>query len=128
MLVHGRLGWSYGADLDQTPSKDEALDDISPYWLTNTTISPARRYWENRNVNLISAAAQDTDRIRIPMAITPFPHDDLYRPPETWARRAFPGLVYFSEAGRGVHFPAWEEPALFAAEMRAAFEPLPSAG
>jgi hypothetical protein len=129
MLVHGGFGrWSYGRYPDQTPSKDEMLDDISRYWLTNTATSAARLYWENRNVNLISAAAQETDQITIPVAITAFPHDDLYRPPETWARRAFPSLVNFREAERGGPFPAWEEHALFAAEMRAAFKPLRSAG
>src|SRR5918997_174502 len=91
MLVHGGFRqWTYGKDPDQTPTKDEGLDDISLYWLT----------------------------------ITAFPNDDLYRPPETWARRAFPNLVYFSEAERGGHFPAWEEPRLFSEEIRAAFRSL----
>lgn len=78
--------------------------------------------WENRAQNLISAAAQKTDQIRIPVAITVFPDDDLFRAPETWARRAFPSLIYFRQAERGGHFAAWEEPDLFAAEMRAAFK------
>jgi pimeloyl-ACP methyl ester carboxylesterase len=58
------------------------------------------------------------------VAITAFPDDDLFRAPETWARRAFPSLIYFNEAKRGGHFPAWEEPELFAAELRAAFKSL----
>jgi pimeloyl-ACP methyl ester carboxylesterase len=125
MLVHGGFGqWTYGKDPDQTPTKDEVLDDISLYWLTNTATSAARLYWENRNENLISAAAQRTDEITLPVAITGFPNDDLYRPPETWARRAFPNLVYFIEAEAGGHFPAWEVPDVFAAEVRAAFRSL----
>ena len=80
-----------------------------------------RLYWENREENLLSAAAQKTDEIKIPVAITVFPEDDLFRAPETWARRAFPSLIYFRQAERGGHFAAWEQPELFAAELRAAF-------
>ena len=123
MLVHGGFGqWSYGKDPDQQPTKDEVLDDLTLYWLTNTATSAARFYWENRNQNLISAAAQKTDEITIPVAITAFPKDDLFRAPETWARRAFPTLVYFNEAEAGGHFPAWEAPDVFATEVRAAFK------
>ena len=103
---------------------DEVLDNFSLYWLTNTAVSGARLYWENREENLISAAAQKTDEIKIPVAITVFPDDDLFRAPETWARRAFPSLIYFHEADRGGHFAAWEQPQLFAEEMRAAFKSL----
>ena len=102
MLVHGGFrNWTYGKDPNQAPTRDEVLDDISLYWLTNTAVSAARLYWENRNVNLISAAAQKTDEITIPVAIMAFPDGDLYRAPETWARRAFPSLIYFRAAERG---------------------------
>jgi pimeloyl-ACP methyl ester carboxylesterase len=125
MLVHGGFAqWSYGKDPNQSPTKDEVLDDFTLYWLTNTATSAARLYWENRNENLISAAAQKTDEITLPVAITAFPNDDLYRPPETWARRAFPNLIYFNEAEAGGHFPAWEVPDVFATEVRAAFRSL----
>jgi pimeloyl-ACP methyl ester carboxylesterase len=125
MLVHGGFGqWTYGKDPNQTPTKDEVLDDISLYWLTNTATSAARLYWENRNENLISAAAQKTNEITLPVAIAAFPNDDLYRPPETWARRAFPNLIYFNEAEAGGHFPAWEVPDVFATEIRGAFRSL----
>ena len=125
MLVHaGFANWSYGTDPAQSPTRDEVLDDLSLYWLTNTAVSAARLYWENRNENLISAAAQKTDEITIPVAITVFPDDDLFRAPESWARRAFPSLVYFHEAGAGGHFAAWEQPELFAQELRAAFRSL----
>src|SRR3954471_9920030 len=125
MLVHGGFGkWTYGKDPAQTPTVDEVLDNFSLHWLTNTVASGARLYWENREQSLISAAGQKTDTIRMPVAITVCPDDDLFRAPETWARRAFPDLVYFHEAERGGHFPAWEEPQIFAKEMRAAFRSL----
>jgi pimeloyl-ACP methyl ester carboxylesterase len=125
MLVHGGFAkWTYGKDPTQSPTRDEVLDDISLYWLTNTAVSAARLYWENRNVNLISAAAQRTGEIKVPVAVSVFPDDDLYRAPESWARRAFPSLISFHNAARGGHFPAWEEPQLFAEEVRAAFRSL----
>jgi pimeloyl-ACP methyl ester carboxylesterase len=99
------------------------LDNVSLYWLTNTAASSARIYWENGSRNLLSAAAQMTSKITVPVAVTVFP-GEIYRAPESWARRAYPNLAYFNEADRGGHFAAWEEPDLFAAEMRAAFRPL----
>jgi pimeloyl-ACP methyl ester carboxylesterase len=125
MLVHGGFGkWTYGKDPKQAPTVDEVLDNFSLHWLTNTVTSGARLYWENREQNLISAAAQKTTEIALPVAITVFPEDDLFRAPETWARRAFPSLIYFHEVDRGGHFAAWEHPELFAAELRAAFKSL----
>jgi pimeloyl-ACP methyl ester carboxylesterase len=125
MLVHGGFGkWGYGKDPKQSPTVEEVLDNFSLHWLTNTVTSGARLYWENREQNLISAAAQKSTEIKLPVAITVFPEDDLFRAPETWARRAFPSLIYFREAERGGHFAAWEEPELFAAEIRAAFKTL----
>jgi pimeloyl-ACP methyl ester carboxylesterase len=122
MLVHGGFGkWTYGKDPHQTPTVEEVLDNFSLHWLTNTVASGARLYWENRKQNLISAAAQRTNEITVPVAITVFPEDDLFRAPETWARRAFPSLIYFREVDRGGHFAAWEHPDLFASELRAAF-------
>jgi pimeloyl-ACP methyl ester carboxylesterase len=122
MLVHGGFAQrTYGKNPNRSPTKDEVLDDLSLYWLTNTAVSAARLYWENRNENLISAAAQKTDEITIPVAITVFPNEDLFRAPETWARRAFPSLIYFHQAEAGGHFAAWEEPQLFSDEVRAAF-------
>jgi pimeloyl-ACP methyl ester carboxylesterase len=125
MLVHGGFGkWTYGKDPKQAPTVDEVLDNFSLHWLTNTVASGARLYWENRAQNLISAAAQSTDQIKIPVAITAFPDDDLFRAPGTWARRAFPSLIYFNQAERGGHFAAWEEPEIFARELWAALKPL----
>jgi pimeloyl-ACP methyl ester carboxylesterase len=124
MLVHGGFThWTYGKDPDQQPTVDEVLDNFSLYWLTNTAVSGARLYWENRNENLFSAAAQKTDEIAVPVAITDFPNED-FRAPETWARRAFPTLIYYNQAARGGHFAAWEEPQIFSEELRAAFRSL----
>lgn len=122
MLVHpGFAEWTYGKDPGQSPTRDDVLDDFSLYWLTNSAASSARLYWENRDQNLISAASQKTAEIKVPVAITVFPAE-VYRAPETWARRAFRNLIYFHEAERGGHFAAWEHPELFAAELRAAFK------
>ena len=125
VLVHpGFSQWSYGADPNTSPTKDDVLDNITLYWLTNTAASAARLYWENgARGSVIVAAAQKTDEIALPVAITVFP-EDVYRPPESWARRAYRNLIYFNEVDKGGHFAAWEQPELFAAELRAAFRPL----
>jgi pimeloyl-ACP methyl ester carboxylesterase len=125
VLVHpGFAQWTYGADPAQSPTKDDVLDNITLYWLTNTATSAARLYWENgARGSVIVAAAQKTTEISLPVAITVFP-EDVYRPPETWARRAYRNLTYFNEVDRGGHFAAWEQPELFSAELRAAFRSL----
>ncbi len=124
MLVHpGFEHWSFGADPKQSPTRDEVLDDFTLYWLSNSAASSARIYWENRGRDLIFASAQQTDQIKVPVAITVFP-EEVYRAPETWARRAFRNLIYFHHADKGGHFAAWEHPELFAAELRAAFASL----
>lgn len=104
-------------------SRDDVLDDITLYWLTNTGASSARIYWETAGQSVILAAAQKTQEISMPVAITVFP-GEVYRAPKTWARRAYRNLTYFNVADRGGHFAAWEQPALFAREIRAAFRPL----
>ncbi len=119
----GFAKWTYGGDPDQSPTKDEVLDDFMLYWLTNTATSSGRLYWENRGASPTSAAALKTAEISVPVAITVFP-DDVYRPPETWARRAYPNLIYFHEVDRGGHFAAWEQPQLFSEEVRAGFRSL----
>jgi len=125
VLVHpGFSQWSYGADPKESPTKDDVLDNITLYWLTNTATSAARLYWENgARGSVIVAAAQKTGEISLPVAITVFP-GDVYRPPETWARRAYRNLIYFHEVDKGGHFAAWEQPELFSAELRAAFRSL----
>ena len=90
------------------------LDDISLYWLTDTATSAARLYWEN-NANNFNAVS-----VSVPAAVTVFP-GEIYRAPRSWAERSYHNLVYWSEVERGGHFAAWEQPELFAAEIRAAF-------
>src|ERR1700686_2487458 len=125
ILVHpGFSQWTYGADPQKSPTKDDVLDDITLYWLDNTATSAARLYWENgARGSVIVAAAQRTGEIALPVAITVFP-EDVYRPPETWARRAYRNLIYFHEVDKGGHFAAWEQTELFSAELRAAFRSL----
>jgi pimeloyl-ACP methyl ester carboxylesterase len=125
VLVHpGFAQWTYGADPEKSPTKDDVLDDITLYWLTNTATSAARLYWEGgRQGSIIVAAAQKTNEIALPVAITVFP-EDVYRAPETWARRAYRNLIYFHEVDKGGHFAAWEQPELFVSELRAAFRSL----
>ncbi|TWC06579.1 MULTISPECIES: epoxide hydrolase family protein [unclassified Pseudomonas] len=130
----GTAAWMYEkfaawTDSDGKPervlSRDEMLDDISLYWLTNTGASSSRFYWENNNNNF-SAAAQKTTDIKVPVAITVFPHE-IYQAPKTWAQRAYPSLSYFKEVSKGGHFAAWEQPQLFSEELREAFRPLRAA-
>ena len=124
MLVHpGFAEWAYGDDPKRFPTRDEVLDDVTLYWLTNSAASSARLYWENAGRSPLNAAAQKTSAITVPVAISVFP-DEVYRAPETWARRAYPTLIYFHEVDRGGHFAAWEQPALFSPELRAAFKSL----
>ncbi|WP_433766384.1 epoxide hydrolase family protein [Pseudomonas putida] len=121
LLVHpGFSKWSYGADAQQLPTRDQVLDDISLYWLTDSGASAARLYWENKGRSPLSSSAQKTGEISLPVAITVFP-DDVYCPPESWARRAYHNLVYFRQAENGGHFAAWEQPQLFTEELRTAF-------
>ncbi|HEY9644422.1 MAG TPA: epoxide hydrolase family protein, partial [Coleofasciculaceae cyanobacterium] len=125
LLGHpGFAQWtSSGSDSETSPTKDEVLDDITLYWLTNSAVSAARLYWENHSTSLLNAVAQKTDEISLPVAITVFPGEE-YQAPETWARRAYSNLIYFHEADKGGHFAAWEQPQLFSEEIRAAFRPL----
>ena len=124
MLVHGGFDkWTFGKDPKQSPTIDDVLDNFTLYWVTNTVASSSRIYWENRNSNLISSADQKTNEITVPVAITVFP-DEVFRAQESWARKAFPKLIYFNEADRGGHFAMWEYPQLFATELRKAFKSL----
>ena len=125
VLVHPAFAqWTYGADAEKSPTRDDVLDNITLYWLTSTATSAARLYWENgARGSVIAAVPQKTSEISLPVAITVFP-EDVYRAPETWARRAYRNLIYFREVDKGGHFAAWEQPELFSAELRAAFRSL----
>jgi pimeloyl-ACP methyl ester carboxylesterase len=121
LLVHsGFTRWTVGDD--KSLSKDEVLDEITLYWLTNTGASSGRLYWENKKA-FFDAVDQKTAEIKLPVASTVFPYE-IYRAPETWAKRAYPNLIYFHEVDKGGHFAAWEQPHLFADELRAAFRSL----
>jgi pimeloyl-ACP methyl ester carboxylesterase len=126
VLVHPGFGqWTYGADPEKSPTRDDVLDDITLYWLTNSATSASRLYWENKGRSPLFAAAWKTDEISLPVAVTLF-GEDSYRPPETWVRRAYRNLIYFHQTEKGGHFAAWEQPQLFAEELRAAFRSLRS--
>jgi len=115
--------WTYsGGNPERSLTRDEMLDDISLYWLTNTATSASQLYWENRNNNF-NVKEQRTREIKVPVAVTVFP-GEIYQAPQSWAKKAFPNLSYFHEVNKGGHFAAWEEPQLFAEELRAAFKPL----
>ena len=122
----GLAAWMYdynNGEPERLLTRDEFLDDVTLYWLTNSATSAARLYWETSGQSVLLAAAQKTAEISLPVAITVFP-DEVYRAPETWARRAYRNLIYFNEVDKGGHFAAWEEPELFSAELRAAFRSL----
>jgi pimeloyl-ACP methyl ester carboxylesterase len=95
-------------------TRDDVLDNITLYWLTNTAVSSARLYWENK------LAFFDVKKIAIPVAVSAFP-DEIYQAPRSWAERAFPKLIHYNKLDKGGHFAAWEQPKLFAEELRAAF-------
>jgi pimeloyl-ACP methyl ester carboxylesterase len=101
-------------------TRDDVLDNITLYWLTNTAISSARLYWENK-INLYLPAG-----VAIPAAITVFPGES-FQAPRSWAEQAYRKLIYFHRADKGGHFAAWEQPQLFSEEIRAAFRPLRNA-
>jgi pimeloyl-ACP methyl ester carboxylesterase len=109
--------------LDRTTSdtgeltRDEVLDNITLYWLTNTGVSASRLYWEYKG-GFFNAKG-----VSIPVAVTVFPGEQ-YQAPRSWTEQAYPKLIYFNEVDKGGHFAAWEQPELFASEVRAAFRSL----
>ena len=103
---------------ERSLTRDEMLDDITLYWLTNTGTSGARLYWEN-NANPIAVD------VSIPAAVTVFP-GEIYQLPRSWAERAYHTLIYYHRVDKGGHFAVWEEPQLFSEESRAAFRSLRS--
>jgi pimeloyl-ACP methyl ester carboxylesterase len=105
-------------------TRDDVLDNITLYWLTNTGVSAARLYWDAAHtVPLRNLAFFAPTGIRIPVAVTAFP-DELYEAPRSWTARAYSKLVYYHKVDKGGHFAAWEQPQVFATEMRAAFRSL----
>ena len=114
------------AFVDGRPSggltRDHILDNITLYWLTGTGASAARSYWESGRAQTL-AAGQAPPQVKLPVGFTTFP-GEIFRAPRSWVEKSYPTLTYFHEAARGGHFAAWEEPELFATEIRAAFSPL----
>jgi len=105
-------------NLQSALTRDDLLDNITLYWLTNTGVSAARLYWENK------ADFFNAKNISIPFAMSVFP-DELYQAPRSWAERAYPNnLLHYNRLDRGGHFAAWEQPQLFSEEMRASFRSL----
>jgi pimeloyl-ACP methyl ester carboxylesterase len=116
------------AFLDGQPAggltRDRIVDNITLYWLTNTATSSGRLYWENfRTIFSAIASGAKSPELSLPVAYTVFP-GEIVQTPRSWADKVYPNLIYFNEADKGGHFAAWEEPELFAAELRAAFKSL----
>jgi len=98
-------------------TRDDVLDNITLYWLTNTAVSSARIYWENK------FAFFAPKHVAIPVAVSAFP-DEVYQVPRSWAEQAYPKLIYYNKIDKGGHFAAWEQPELFVTDIRAAFKSL----
>ena len=96
-------------------TRDEILDNITLYWLTNTGVSASRLYWEYKG-GFFNAKG-----VAIPVAVSVFPGEQ-YQAPRSWTERAYPKLIHYNKLDKGGHFAAWEEPQLFAAELRTAFQ------
>ena len=105
-------------------TRDHILDNITLYWLTGTGASAARSYWESGRAQAAArAAGQAPPPVSLPVGFTTFP-GEIFRTPRSWVEKAYPNLIYFNEVDKGGHFAAWEEPELFATEVRAAFRSL----
>jgi pimeloyl-ACP methyl ester carboxylesterase len=113
--------WTHsGGEPERSLTKDEMLDDITLYWLTNTGASSSRSYWEAAQLGgLLNAVDIPT----VPVAVTVFP-GEIYRAPRSWAEQNFHNLIYWNEVDKGGHFAAWEQPDILADEVRAAFRSL----
>jgi pimeloyl-ACP methyl ester carboxylesterase len=101
-------------------SRDDILDNISLYWFTNTGVSSARLYWENK-LNFFAPK-----HVAIPVAVSVFP-DEIYAAPKSWTEKAYPKLIHYNRLPKGGHFAAWEQPQAFSGELRASFRSLRSA-
>src|SRR5215217_115116 len=105
-------------------TRDHIVDNITLYWLTGTGASAARSYWDNYGVAAVQArAAQTPPEVSVPVGFTTFP-GEIWRSPRSWVELSYSTLSYFNEVDRGGHFAAWEEPEVFATELRSAFRPL----
>ena len=98
-------------------TREDVLENVTLYWLTNTAVSSARLYWESK------LAFFAPKHVAIPVAVSVFP-DEIYAAPRSWTERAYPNLIHYNKLDKGTHFAAWEQPALFTAELRTAFRSL----
>ena len=98
-------------------TRDDVLDNVTLYWLTNTAISSARLYWENK------LAFFAPKNVAIPVAVSVFP-DEIYAAPRSWVEKAYPKLIHYNRLPKGCHFAAWEQPQFFSEEVRAGFRSL----
>jgi pimeloyl-ACP methyl ester carboxylesterase len=103
-------------------SRDDVLDNVTLYWLTNTAISSARLYWDTTQIST-GGGFFDVRGVAIPVAVSAFP-DEIYATPRSWAERAYPKLIHYNKLDQGGHFAAWEQPKIFSEEIRASFKPL----
>jgi pimeloyl-ACP methyl ester carboxylesterase len=102
-------------------TRDDVLDNVTLFYLTNTAISSARLYWENKFKSFFGI--KGVKGVSIPVAVSVFP-DELYPAPRSWAERAYPKLIHYNKVDKGGHFAAWEQPQLFSEEIRVAFRSL----
>ena len=96
-------------------TQDDILDNVTLYWLTNTAVSSARLYWENK-LHFFAPKG-----VKIPVAVSVFP-DEISAAPKSWAEKAYPKLIHYNRLPKGTHFAAWEQPELFVSEVRASFK------
>jgi pimeloyl-ACP methyl ester carboxylesterase len=128
MIDHDAISYGYISKLflEQKPfgaiTRDDILDNITLYWLTNTGTSSARLYWETARA-AAAAAGKPMPDVTVPVAFSAFP-EEVVGAPRSWLERTYPKLAYYNKVERGGHFAAWEQPELFAAEVRAAFKPV----
>jgi pimeloyl-ACP methyl ester carboxylesterase len=108
-------------------TRDDVLDNVTLYWLTNTAISSARLYWDTAH-NLPPGGFFDARGVKLPVGVSAFA-EEIYQAPQSWSEKAYVKLIHYNKFPKGTHFAAWEQPALFVSEMRATFKSLrPSKG
>ena len=103
-------------------TRDDVLDNVTLYWLTNTAVSSARLYWDTRH-NLPPGGFFDARGVKLPVGVSAFA-EEIYQAPKSWAEKAYVKLIHYNKFPKGTHFAAWEQPALFVSEMRATFKSL----
>jgi pimeloyl-ACP methyl ester carboxylesterase len=103
-------------------SRDDVLDNVTLYWLTNTAVSSARLYWDTAH-NLPAGGFFDARGVKLPVGVSAFP-DEIYQAPKSWSEKAYVKLIHYNKLPEGGHFAAWEQPTLFVSEMRATFKSL----